>query len=226
MGFDISIKKGRVRVEEIPNLMRDLLRFAVALDLDVIPIDWMATGSISDEAEGQLRKIFGEAPVTPDDLHVVRRMTGKGLFEIEREHMQGLAICHPYEEWILTWNVTRGGLLAKYTSEYKEIPDQNERVWFKEDRKRSPQELLDSFDEFIQCPPTLMTGLFCENEVHIHCPWNRNQALNALEAFKILNRHSDGMEVYDGLGVWPNGDFSKAEKFFGKWQEKLGGEDA
>ena len=141
---------------------------------------------------------------------------GKQLpwFAIDREHIQGVVFCHHYEAWILTWNVSREGLLAKYW-----LPPKG----FDKEKSVSPKVVLASLDDLFNSPPTEMRGEFSESEIHIHCPWRRSDAAAACDVVQLLSRHCDNLEAQDDMGVWPNKDFTKWVNFANKYSQALGG---
>lgn len=48
MGFDLTVTKGSVRLAEARILIRELLEFAVQMELEVIPLNLMVSGIIPD----------------------------------------------------------------------------------------------------------------------------------------------------------------------------------
>ncbi len=219
MGYDLTVKSGNVCLAEAVTLIRELLEFAAQMELEIIPVNWMITGVVPDH-QGVLREIFGEK-VDEAQLLVSRPVFKKTVehgkkvlwYAINREHVQGLVVCHHYEEWILTWNVTRGGLLGRY---YQISNAPTERFFDPLDAS-SPISLLSKVDEFVNSTPGEVHGEFAEDHLGIHCPWRRGDAAAACDVVKLLARHCDGLEASDDMGVWPNKDFTKWSSFVKKW---------
>lgn len=227
MGYDLKITQGSVRLAEVPILFRELIEFAAQMEMDVIPVNWMVSGFVPDHC-GLLGRIFGENTDAAKPLilrKVVKKTAkhGKGLlrYEINQEHVQGIVFYHHYEEWILTWNVTRGGLLGRY----RQAPKATAETFFDPKEAISPRSLLSTSDDFMNIEPQEIHGEFWEDRINIHCPWRRSDAAAACDVVKLLARHSDGLKARDDMGVWPNKDFTKwanSINKFNKYAQLLG----
>jgi len=224
MGYDLSVTKGSVRLEEVRILIRKLLEFAAQMELEVVPVNWMISGIVSDHQQ-LLREIFGEKAQEAQPLvsrPIVKKTTesDKELlwYEIVREHVQGIVFCHHYEEWILTWNVSRGGLLGRY----HQIPGRPAERFFDQGQAVKPRSLLASLDDFIHSMPVEIGGEIAEDHINIHCPWRRSDAAAACDVVKLLSCHSDGLEAHDDMGVWPDKNFTKWVNFATKYANVLG----
>jgi hypothetical protein len=223
MGYDLKVTKGSVRLAEAPILIRELIEFAAQMETEVIPVNWMVSGIIPDHNQ-LLLAIFGEEaeanylvsrPVIKETIEHGKKLP---WYAIDREHVQGIIFCHHYEEWILTWNVSRGGLLGGY----QQIPGTPVDRFFDEGHAIAPKSLLASLDDFINSKPVEIGGKISEDHINIHCPWRRSDATAACDVVKLLSRHSDGLEARDHMGVWPNKDFTKWVNFANKYAEALG----
>jgi len=227
MGYDLKVEKGKVRLAEAHTLIRELLEFAVQMEMEVIPVNWMVSGMIPCNDQ-LLCEIFGEhAQARCLVSRPVVKKTILGGYElpwhsIEREHIQGIVFCHHYELWILNWNVTRGGLLGRYHQMpvaptaryyYQRFFHQLEAV--------SPRVLLATIDDFMR-EPVEIGGEFSESRINIECPWRRSDAAAACDVIKLLSGHCDDLEANDGIGVWPNKDFSKWLNLADKYAQLLG----
>jgi len=224
MGYDLTVTKGSIRLAEAPILIRELLEFAAQMELEVIPVNWMVSGLIPDHC-GLLRRIFGENADVAQPLvsrKAVKKTVkhGKGLlrYEINQEHVQGIVLYHHYEEWILTWNVTRGGLLGRYC----QITKAETETLFDPKEAAPAKSLLPTIYDFINLPQIEVHGEFWEDPIYIHCPWRRSDAAAACDVVKILARHSDGLEARDDMGLWPHKNFTKWENFANKYARALG----
>ena len=224
MGFDLTVTKGNVRLAEAHTLVRELLEFAAQMELEVIPVNWIVSGLVPDHC-GLLRRILGKNADVAQPLvsrNVVKKTVkhGKGLlrYEINQEHVQGIVFYHHYEEWILTWNVTREGLLGRYC----QITNAETEMLFARKEAAPAKSLLPTICDFINLPPIEVNGEFWEDHINIHCPWRRSDAAAACDVVKLLARHSDGLEARDDLGVWPDKDFTKWVNFANKYAELLG----
>lgn len=223
MGYDLKVTKGSVRLSEAPILIREMIEFAALMELEVIPVNWIVSGIIPDHNQ-LLLEIFGEKA----EAHylvsrpVVKKTTegGKELpwYSINQEHVQGIVFCHPYEEWILTWNVSRGGLLGGYY----QIQGKAIERFFDHGQAVKPKSLLASLDNFINSKPIGIGGEIAEDHINIHCPWRRSDAAAACDVVKLLARHSDGLEARDDMGLWPAKDFTKWVNFANKYADVLG----
>ena len=225
MGYDFVIRKGNIRLPEATALMGESLRFAERLELEVIPVNWVVSGTIPDYSR-LLRPVFGDAD---GDLlvsrPVVRKTTEKDRellwYAIEREHIQGLILCHHYEQWVLTWNVSRGGVLGRYWQSTG--PVMLERgEFFDSNEATQPGALLESVGEFANSRPVEVRGEFCEDHIRIHCPWRRSDMAAACDLIRLISNHSDNLEAHDDYGVWPGKDFSKCRNLAGGYAETLG----
>jgi hypothetical protein len=172
-----------------------------------------------------LREIFGEKAdeAQPMVLRTVGRKAAEGgkellWYEINQEHVQGVVFCHHYEEWILTWNVSRGGLLGRY---YR-IPRRPVKRCFNQRQAVAPKHFLSSLDDFMKSMPVEVGGEISEDRINIHCPWRRSDAAAACDVVTLLSRYSDGLEACDDMGVWPDKDFTKWVNFANKHTEVLG----
>jgi hypothetical protein len=227
MGFDLTITNGSVRLAEAQNLIYELVEFAAQLELGVIPVNWMVSGIIPDHNR-LLLEIFGEEA----EAHylvsrpIIKKTNehGKELpwYAIDREHVQGIVFCHHYEEWILTWNVSRGGLLGRYHQLSSRRPAWGES-WFDPGKTIAPKDFLPSIGAFVESNPAEIGGEISEDHINIHCPWRRSDAAAACDVVKLLARHSDGLEARDDMGVWPDKDFSKWVNLTDKLAKCLGG---
>jgi hypothetical protein len=225
MGYDLTVLKGHVRLAEAEILIRELLEFAAQMELEVIPVNWMVSGIIPDHNR-LLLEIFEEEKGEADHFvsrPVIKKTTERGKelpwYAIDREHVQGLVFCHHYEEWILTWNVSRGGLLGQYC----QLPGRPVERFFDQRQAVAPKSLLASLDDFINSNPVEIDGEISEGHINIHCPWRRSDAAAACDAVKLLARHSDGLEARDDMGVWPDKEFTKWVNFANKWAQAVGG---
>lgn len=224
MGYDLTVSRGSIRLAEAPILIRELLEFAAQMELEVIPVNWMVSGQISDHQQ-LLREIFGEKAEESKPL-VVRDVAKKTVehgkdvlwYAMNREHVQGIVLCHHYEEWILTWNVSRGGLLGRY---YQLSEQPGDRL-FDWNETVTPSSLLSSLSYFVQSEPVEVCGNIAEGNINIHCPWRRSDAVAACDVVKLMARHSDNLEAHDDLGVWPNKDFTKWVNLAVKYAETFG----
>lgn len=226
MGYDFTVTKGSVRLAEAPGLTHELLEFAVQLEMEVIPVNWMISGIIPDH-ERMLRNMFGE----PEAEHLVSRPVIKRTGEvgqelpwyaIDREHVQGIVFCHHYEEWIFTWNVSRGGLLGRYFP----IPSKPVDRFFDQGQTVAPKSLLASLDAFINSKPIELCGEISEDHINIHCPWRRNDVIAACDLLKSVSSHCDNFNVKDDYGIWPNKDFTKWKNLAGGYADLMGGKPA
>ncbi len=221
MGFDITVTNGRLRSTEAPAVFRELLEFAVQMELDAVPINWIASGEIPDYHGLSQTFCKQQELAHPISRSVVRSTYVHShklhWFEINREHVQGLILCHYYENWILTWNVSRGGLLAAYS-----LLSILASPAFGRTSAVSPVVLLSSLNAFMTSKPIEVHGQFAEDLIHVHCPWRRSDAAAACDALGILARHCDDFTVQDDLGVWPAKDFSKWMNLAAKYAKELG----
>ncbi len=223
MGYDLTVTNGNVRVAEAQTLIRELIEFAAQMELQVIPINWMVSGRITDHKR-LLLEIFGEKAETRYLVSrpVIKKTTEKGnelpWYAIDREHVQGIVYCHHYEEWVLTWNVSRGGLLGQYC----QLPGRHAERLFVRGRTVASKSLLAPLDKFINFKPVEIYGEISEDYINIHCPWRRSDAAAACDVVKLLSRHSDGLEACDDMGVWPDKDFTKWVNFVNKHANVLG----
>ena len=209
---------------EAHTLIRELIEFAAQMELEVIPVNWMVSGHISDHQQ-LLREIFGETAEEAKSLvarEVVKKTVEHGKdvlwYAINRELVQGVVFCHHYEDWILTWNVSRGGLLGRYYH----LPGQPGNRLFDWNEAVAPSSLLSSLDDFLKSEPVEVGGEISEDHINIHCPWRRSDAVAACDVVKLLARHSDNLEARDDMGVWPNKDFTKWVNLAAKFSETLG----
>lgn len=183
MGYDLTVTRGNVRLAESQILIRELLEFAAQMELEVIPVNWMVTGLVPDHC-GMLRRIFGENAAVAQPL-VSRKLIkktvkhGKGLlrYEINQEHVQGIVLYHHYEEWILTWNVTRCGLLGRYCQAARAIAE----TFFDPKEAVPAKSLFPTICDFVNLPPIEVHGEFGEDPIYIHCPWRRSDAAAACD---------------------------------------------
>jgi len=226
MGFDLTITKGNLRLSETRMAIRELIEFAMQMELEVIPVNWMVTGIIHDMPE-KLREIFGEAggqttkPLVGRPIAKITEECGskQRWFSIEGEHIQGIIFYHHYEEWILTWNVSRGGLLGSYWLIRRGAP----RL-FDQEQAISPKALLEKLDDFINSTPTEVQGEFSEEQIRIHCPWRRSDVAAACDLMKMLAHHCNDFSAQDDFGVWPDKDFTKWSNFADKYAKSIGSE--
>ena len=227
VGYDFVIRRGNVRLAEVPSLVGDLLRFAAQIELEVIPVNWVVSGTIPDYSR-LLRALFEEGEAEGDLLvsrPVVTKTTENGRellwHAIEREHIQGLVFCHHYEQWVLTWNVSRGGLLGRYWRSNE--PVKLERGEFFDSKGATqPDALLESVGEFVSSGPVEVRGEFSEDHIGIHCPWRRSDVAAACDVIRLISNRSDDFEAHDDYGVWPDKDFSKWRNLAGGYAETLG----
>lgn len=223
MGYDLKVTKGSVRLAEAPILIRELIEFAAQMELEVIPVNWMVSGIIPDHNR-LLLEIFGEKAETHYLVSrpVIKKTAERGKelpwSAIDHEHVQGIVLCHHYEEWILGWNVSRGGLLGRYS----QLPGRPVERLFDQGLAVAPKSLLASLDSFINSKPVEIGGEISEDHINIHCPWRRSDAAAACDVVKLLSRHSDGLEARDDMGVWPDKDFTKWVNFANKYADVLG----
>ena len=227
MGYDLKVTKGSVRLAEAPILIRELLEFAAQMELEVIPVNWMVTGIVPNQNR-LLREIFGEKaeeaqPLVSRSVLKATAEDGKGLLwhKIDREHIQGIVFCHHYEEWILTWNASRGGLLGCYHQLPERRPDWGES-WFDPGNAIAPKDFLPSIGDFVESNPVEIGGEMSEDHIKIHCPWRRSDAAAACDVVKLLSRHSDNFQARDDMGVWPDKDFTKWVNLANKYAQTLG----
>lgn len=227
MGYDLTVTKGSVRLAEAQILIRDLLEFAAQMELEVIPVNWMVTGIVPDNNR-LLREIFGEKveeaqPLVSRSIFKTTAEDGKELLwrKIDREHVQGIVFCHHYGEWILTWNASRGGLLGCY----HQLPERRfnwDESWFDSGLAVAAKHLLPSIDNIVGAKPVEIGGEISEGHISIHCPWRRSDAAAACDLAKLLARHSDNFQAQDGVGVWPDKDFTKWANLANKYAQALG----
>jgi hypothetical protein len=228
MGFDLTITKGSLRLSEARMVIRELIEFATQMELEIIPVNWMVSGMIADMPDvfREMRSDYPDfaEPLVSRPIVKVTEMQGskQRWFSIENEHVQGLVFCHHYEEWILTWNVSRGGILGKYYH-VLENPTPT-RSFFDPQQAISPKQLLPTIDDFLNLEPIEVHGEFGEDHLGIHCPWRQSDAAAACDVVKLLARHSDGLEARDDMGIWPNKDFTKWRNSAEKYAKMLGGE--
>jgi hypothetical protein len=226
MGYDLMVTKGNVRLAEVPALIHELLEFAAQMELEVIPVNWMVSGIIPAH-DRWLREIFGEkAEAQPLVSRPVFKKTtedGKELMwhAIDREHVQGIVFSHHYEQWVLTWNVTRGGLLGMYW-QIDQAVKRTTRTFFDPQEATSPTALLATSDDFMNSEPVDVRGEFSEDHINIHCPWRRSDAAAACDVVKLLSRHCDDVEARDSMGVWPDKDFTKWVNLANKYAQAFG----
>jgi hypothetical protein len=226
MGYDLTVTRGNVRLAESQTLIRELLEFAAQMELEIIPINWMISGVIPDMPDS-LRAVFEEASaetmkplVLRPTVRVAEEHGGgeRRWFSIEREHVQGVVFSHHYEEWILTWNVSRDGLLGRYF----QIPGKSAERLADQRQVVSPKRLLSAFDDFINSEPIKINGEISEDNINIHCPWRRSDAEAACDVVKLLSRHCDDLEARDDMGVWPDKDFTRWVNFANKYAQTFG----
>jgi hypothetical protein len=141
-----------------------------------------------------------------------------GWYDIEREHIQGVIFFHHYEEWILTWNMSRSGLLGRY----HHVVERATRTFFDPREAIAPRSLLSRISDFVNSEPVEVSGEFGEDQINIHCPWRRSDVAAACDAVNLLARHADELEACDDMGVWPNKDFTKWVNFANKSADVLG----
>jgi len=227
MGYDLRVTKGSVRLAEAPILFRELLEFAAQMELEVIPVNWMVTGIVPDQNR-LLREVFDEKAeeAQPLVLRSVFKATAEnckelGWHKIDREHVQGIVFCHHYEEWILTWNASRGGLLGCYHQFPERCPDWGES-WFDSGLAVAAKHLLPSIDNILGAKPVEIGGEIYEGCINIHCPWRRSDVAAAFDVAKLLARHSDNFQAQDEIGVWPDKDFTKWANLANKYAQALG----
>ena len=227
MGYDFVIRKGNIRLPEATVLMGESLRLAERLELEVIPVNWVVSGTIPDYSR-LLRPLFGEGEAEGDVLvsrPAVMKTTENGRellwYGIEREHIQGLVLCHHYGQWVLTWNASRGGLLGRYWQ--SNGPVELKRGEFIDSKGTTqPGALLESVGELVNSRPVEVRGEFCEDHIGIHCPWRRSDVAAACDVIRLISNHSDGFEAHDDCGVWPDKDFSKWRNPASGYAETLG----
>ena len=201
IGLDFTVKRGSLRQGESRLLIAELLSFAKQLEMEVSPINMLLTGMIS---ETNLHERLGLPPVPPLlDRPLADTNTSEGvvtrLFPINQAHVQGVILCHAYEDWCLTWNLNHDGLLADYGLTH--AIEGMEPI--------APQAVLSSMEEFFQSTPVEVHGEFSEVQINIHCPWRRSDAAAACDALKIVSRHCFDFIVEDECRVWPDKDFAR-----------------
>ena len=201
-------------------LIRELLEFAAELELAVIPINWLCTGTV-DNSRLLLNALFGES--TP--VYFISRLKINPItntLEIsEMEHIQGVVFCHPYADWVITWNALNGGMLGSFYRLGSDVPPDphgNPNVYFDRTKAVSPKMLLSTYDDFINAEPIKIFGCFSDNgSINIECPWRRSDAATLVDLAKLLSRHCDGIKVYEDMGIWPDKDFTKWVNRGNKW---------
>jgi hypothetical protein len=223
-GLRTDSQERKCRLEEAQVFIRELLEFAAQMEFEVIPVNWMVSGIIPNHNR-LLREILGEEAEEAQPLvsrPIFKRTIEGGnemlWYEIDHEHVQGVVLCRHYGEWILTWNVTRGGLLGGYC----QVAERETRTLFDPQEATSPRSLLSTIGDFVNSAPVEVRGEFGETHINIHCPWRRSDAAAACDVVELLLRHADGLEARDDMGVWPDKDFTKWVNFAHKYAGVLG----
>lgn len=234
MSYDYFITKGSIRLAEAPVLVSKLLRFAMHMELEVIPVNWLVSGAIVDLlALAWLKCGDAESLQERANCRLVSRPVGgetnsQGLgyaYGIENEHVQGIVFCHPYAQWVFTWNVSRGGLLAEYYQyDFSMKLEYNE--FFDPRGATQAGALLERIDEVMNAKPVEVRSSFSEEQISILCPWRRSDVAAACDLLGLVAYHSDNFEANDHYGVWPNKDFSRWRNLAGEYAEGLGGSPA
>jgi len=97
MGFDLTVPKGYVRLAEVPTLMRERLEFGAKIELDIIPVNWIVSGS--DDA------LNSSSSGAPHPLASHLRLYGKGRFRVGSMTRHGrVAVHRRAPKWRDRWN--------------------------------------------------------------------------------------------------------------------------
>ena len=213
MGYDFIVKSGRLRLAERDEFVRELLSLAAQLELDVTPFNWIVRGEVFQMHSKRpcVEGIHGPLVTRP----VLRRDETSEHWDefwerIDGEHIQGLVLCHPYEDWLISWNVTRDGLLAGMDLRG---PDGAGLRKLGE----NPTGLLARSDVLFEEPAVPMEGEFWERHIGIQTPWRRSDAVAACDIFSLLARYSEDFGLWDEWNIWPEMDFSKWENYSASW---------
>lgn len=230
MSYDFCITRGRVRVAEAPLLIAELLQFASRKSFAVSPINFVFTGlgGSSTPEEALLCEIFDEVPAGGEEplagRKVLKKVDGKGQEEsfaiLEREHIQGFIFHTTYEPWTVTWNLSHNGLIAGYgiRGDGSEPP-----ALFVGEHPVRPEGILEQLDRFNQEAPVELHGRIDEYLLKaISCPWRRTEVAEAVEMLRILASYSDGFEVQDDQGLWPDPNFKTWNNLAAKYGRVLG----
>ncbi len=211
MGYDFSFS-GSVLCGHEAKLCDELIRFGRSIDLDVVAVNLDLTGTIG----GYDLLDFGDDCISNTPIKRQWRVTEcvEGVMQlrassVEAEVVQGIVFLHHYEEWIITWNVTQYGRLARYHI------------------KRDPQgavqhykDLLPLLDRSRGCwresiLPALPVAYAYEDGCNIHVPWRSSDVEQAVQALRIVQAHcAADFQVADHDGVWTSG--------IGSWRNLVG----
>ncbi len=196
--------------------------------MEVVPVHWVLTEKVSS-----FRMRFPDEAEWVPNRHPIRRewrvakQDGSENLQcqwlesaVEKETVQGVVFLHPYEDWVITWNTTLHGRLARYS-----MPEKSDRLFqcqtFLESDERGS--FNPPFQEF---PSPLFLPRVNEGECNIHLPWRKSDAMIAFEMLRQVQRYCQpDFCVEDEFEIWTKGPENWRNPL-SSWTRKLDGTPA
>ena len=213
MGYDFDVCNGRLLSEKKAMMLCNLTGLAAQLELEWSALDGLLSGDVEyceHNSEWRPKVAIGDisyavVPSRPWELHdsEVDRIfqTHSYRAPIFEEHIQGIVIHHPYENWVFMWNLTHGNTLGYYSFQVKTPGRSTDEIF----PRRSGMLTTSKAETLFASGPLPMTGSWGEHYIHLHTPWRRGDVIAAVEALRVLEAASDNFYVHDHYGVWQHG---------------------